>query len=118
MHADERALGVLRPDQEPRATQYVGEMLDIIGRLEQNGLAYQAGDGDVNYSVRGFRATASCRARRWTTCGPASAWPWTRPSATPGFRALEGRQGRGAAGNQMGIPLWLRPPGLASSARP
>lgn len=54
MHADERALGVLRPDQEPRATQYVGEMLDIIGRLEQNGLAYQAGDGDVNYSVRGF----------------------------------------------------------------
>ncbi|ANY17178.1 cysteine--tRNA ligase [Bordetella pseudohinzii] len=54
MHADEGALGVARPDQEPRATQYVGEMLDIIGRLEQKGLAYQADDGDVNYSVRGF----------------------------------------------------------------
>jgi len=54
MHADERALGVQMPDHEPRATQYVGDMLDIIGRLEKNGLAYQAGDGDVNYAVRGF----------------------------------------------------------------
>jgi len=54
MHADERALGVQSPDREPRATQYVGEMLDIIGKLEQNGLAYQADDGDVNYAVRGF----------------------------------------------------------------
>ncbi len=54
MHADERALGVESPDREPRATQYVGEMLDIIGKLEQNGLAYQAEDGDVNYAVRGF----------------------------------------------------------------
>ncbi|MDM9560678.1 MULTISPECIES: cysteine--tRNA ligase [Bordetella] len=54
MHADERALGVQPPDREPRATQYVGDMLDIIGRLEQNGLAYRAEDGDVNYAVRGF----------------------------------------------------------------
>ncbi|MCV6901179.1 MAG: cysteine--tRNA ligase, partial [Achromobacter xylosoxidans] len=51
MHADERALGVDSPDREPRATQYVGEMLDIIGKLEQKGLAYQADDGDVNYAV-------------------------------------------------------------------
>lgn len=54
MHADERALGVQPPDREPRATQYVGEMLDIIGRLESKGLAYRAEDGDVNYAVRGF----------------------------------------------------------------
>lgn len=54
MHADERALGVQPPDREPRATQYVGDMLDIIQKLEQNGLAYRADDGDVNYSVRGF----------------------------------------------------------------
>ncbi|OZI39841.1 cysteine--tRNA ligase [Bordetella genomosp. 5] len=54
MHADEQALNVQSPDREPRATQYVGEMLDIIGRLQQNGLAYQADDGDVNYAVRGF----------------------------------------------------------------
>jgi len=54
MHADERALGVASPDHEPLATEYVGEMLDIIGRLEEKGLAYQAEDGDVNYAVRGF----------------------------------------------------------------
>jgi len=54
MHADERALGVASPDHEPRATEYVGEMLNIIGRLEEKGLAYQAADGDVNYAVRDF----------------------------------------------------------------
>ncbi len=54
MHADERALGVQTPDDEPRATGYVGEMLDIIRRLEDKGLAYHATDGDVNFAVRAF----------------------------------------------------------------
>ncbi len=54
MHEDERALGVLEPDFEPRATQYVPQMLDLIARLEANGLAYRAADGDVNYAVRKF----------------------------------------------------------------
>ncbi len=54
MHEDADALGVLRPDAEPRATEYVPEMLDLIGKLEANGLAYRASDGDVNYAVRKF----------------------------------------------------------------
>ena len=54
MHEDADALGVLRPDFEPRATEYVPEMLDLIGQLEAKGLAYQATDGDVNYAVRKF----------------------------------------------------------------
>jgi cysteinyl-tRNA synthetase len=54
MHEDADALGVLRPDHEPRATDFVPEMLDLITRLEANGLAYQAADGDVNYAVRKF----------------------------------------------------------------
>ena len=54
MHQDLDALGVLRPDHEPRATQYVPQMLNLIGLLEQNGLAYRAADGDVNFSVRKF----------------------------------------------------------------
>jgi cysteinyl-tRNA synthetase len=54
MHEDADALGVLRPDHEPCATQFVPEMLDMIGKLEANGLAYRAGDGDVNYAVRKF----------------------------------------------------------------
>lgn len=54
MHADERALNVQSPDDQPRATGYVSEMLDIIKRLEAEGLAYQAEDADVNYAVRSF----------------------------------------------------------------
>jgi cysteinyl-tRNA synthetase len=54
MHEDLDALGVLRPDHEPRATQYVPQMLDLIGLLERNGLAYRAADGDVNFAVRRF----------------------------------------------------------------
>ncbi len=54
MHEDEAKLGVLRPDVEPRATEYVAEMLAMIQTLEIRGLAYQAANGDVYYSVRGF----------------------------------------------------------------
>ena len=54
MHQDAGALGVQPPDHEPRATQYVPQMLEMIAQLEQNGLAYQAADGDVNYAVRKF----------------------------------------------------------------
>jgi len=54
MHQDAEALGVQQPDHEPRATQFVPEMLEMISRLEQNGLAYKAADGDVNYAVRKF----------------------------------------------------------------
>jgi cysteinyl-tRNA synthetase len=54
MNEDAAALGVQRPDHEPRATDHVPQMLGLIGRLERNGLAYKAVDGDVNYSVRDF----------------------------------------------------------------
>ena len=54
MHRDVGALGVAVPTHEPRATDYVPQMLDIIGRLESKGLAYRASGGDVNYSVRRF----------------------------------------------------------------
>ncbi|KVL42034.1 cysteine--tRNA ligase [Burkholderia territorii] len=54
MHEDEAALGIQRPDIEPRATQFIPQMLGMIERLETNGYAYQATDGDVNYSVRKF----------------------------------------------------------------
>ncbi|WP_334159144.1 cysteine--tRNA ligase [Oryzomicrobium sp.] len=54
MHEDADALGVERPDHEPRATQFVPQMLSMIGTLEEKGLAYQASGGDVNYAVRKF----------------------------------------------------------------
>ncbi|MBV8620256.1 MAG: cysteine--tRNA ligase [Curvibacter sp.] len=54
LHEDADALGVQRPTHEPRATEYVPQMLKMIGTLEAHGLAYRAGNGDVNYSVRKF----------------------------------------------------------------
>jgi cysteinyl-tRNA synthetase len=54
MNEDADALGVLRPTFEPRATQYVPQMLDMIEKLERHGYAYRAPDGDVNYAVRKF----------------------------------------------------------------
>lgn len=54
MHRDFDALGIAKPTHEPRATDYVPQMLDIIGKLEARGLAYQADSGDVNYAVRKF----------------------------------------------------------------
>ena len=54
MHADLDALGILRPTHEPRATQYVPQMLAMIQTLEAKGLAYRSTDGDVNYAVRKF----------------------------------------------------------------
>jgi len=54
MQRDIGALGIEAPSLEPRATEYVPQMLELIGRLEQKGLAYQGSDGDVNFAVRKF----------------------------------------------------------------
>ncbi|MEO8156775.1 MAG: cysteine--tRNA ligase [Betaproteobacteria bacterium] len=54
MNEDAAALGVLKPDVEPRATDNVPQMLDLIGQLVKKRLAYQATNGDVYYSVREF----------------------------------------------------------------
>ena len=54
MHEDEAALNIQRPDAEPRATEYVPQMLRMIGRLQDNGLAYRSSDGDMVYAVRRF----------------------------------------------------------------
>jgi cysteinyl-tRNA synthetase len=54
MDEDTDALGILQPDHVPRATEYVPQMLNLIDKLEQRGLAYQGEDGDVNYAVRNF----------------------------------------------------------------
>jgi cysteinyl-tRNA synthetase len=54
MHQDIGLLGIEPPSVEPRATEYVPQMLSLIGQLEGKGLAYRASNGDVNYSVRKF----------------------------------------------------------------
>jgi cysteinyl-tRNA synthetase len=52
MYADYDALGVLRPTHDPRATDYIPQMVEIVQLLERNALAYRADSGDVNFAVR------------------------------------------------------------------
>ena len=54
MHEDFAALGVLTPDVEPRATEYIPQIVEMIGTLVEKGYAYVAGNGDVLYSVGAF----------------------------------------------------------------
>ncbi|SPJ34669.1 cysteine--tRNA ligase [Kushneria phyllosphaerae] len=54
MHEDERRLGVLPPDQEPRATAHIDDIIVMIRTLIERGYAYHADNGDVFYRVRRF----------------------------------------------------------------
>jgi cysteinyl-tRNA synthetase len=54
MHEDEDALGVLRPDSEPRATQSIPEMIAMIQALVDRGYAYVGSNGDLFYAVQKF----------------------------------------------------------------
>ena len=54
MNQDADALGVIRPDFEPRATEHVANMHALISQLIEKGLAYPAPNGDVYYAVRQF----------------------------------------------------------------
>mgnify|MGYP000890744873 FL=1 len=56
MNEDATALGVVVPDFEPRATGYIAPMIAMIQTLIDKKLAYQAGNGDVYYSVHDFPA--------------------------------------------------------------
>ena len=54
LHQDADALGIERPTLEPRAMDYVPQMVSMIGSLQNKGLAYQASNGDMNFAVRKF----------------------------------------------------------------
>jgi cysteinyl-tRNA synthetase len=54
MNEDCSALGIVRPDHEPRATQYVPQMIAMIGELIARDYAYLARNGDVMYAVARF----------------------------------------------------------------
>ena len=54
LHQDADALGIERPTLEPRAMDYVPQMLSMINTLQSKGLAYQASNGDMNFAVRKF----------------------------------------------------------------
>ena len=64
MHRDYDALGILRPDQEPRATEYVPGMIAMTQTLIDKGYAYVASDGDVMYSVSKFEPYGQLSGKR------------------------------------------------------
>ena len=109
MNEDFAALGLQAPDHEPRATEFVPQMLDLIGLLEEKELAYAADDGDVNFAVRRFprygalsnRSLDELRAGERVTREAAKRDPldfvlWKR--AKPGEPQWESRWGAGRPG--------------------
>ena len=64
MHRDYDALGILRPDHEPRATGHVAGMIQMSARLIEKGFAYVSGSGDVMFSVRSFAAYGALSGER------------------------------------------------------
>ena len=63
-HEDEAALGVLRPDVEPRATQSIEIIVRMIGELLRKGYAYQGSNRDVYYSVGHFKGYGQLSGKR------------------------------------------------------
>ncbi len=64
MHEDCRALGLLDPEAEPRATQYIGPIVSMVERLIEGGSAYRGTNGDVYYDVSTFPAYGALSDRR------------------------------------------------------
>ena len=54
MHEDERLLNVLPPDQEPKATSHIEDIISMVSTLIEKGAAYKADNGDVYYRVNDF----------------------------------------------------------------
>ena len=54
MHQDEQNLGILPPSIEPRATEFIGPIIELVNRLIEKGHAYAAQNGDVYYRVTSF----------------------------------------------------------------
>ena len=55
MHEDNKALGVLPPDEEPRATEFIPQIIALIEILIEKGYAYVGTNGDIYYNVRHFK---------------------------------------------------------------
>ena len=67
--SDLQTLACLRPHHLPKATDYIPQIIDLIGRLEQRGIAYRAGDGSVYFSINKYRA-CGCRYGQLVTLDP------------------------------------------------
>ena len=60
---DFQALNCLRPQQTPRATEHLADIISLIEKLVARGLAYRAADGSVYFSIEKYRAGGACYGR-------------------------------------------------------
>lgn len=54
MHEDFDALQILKPDHEPKATEYIRQMIRLIQAIIENKHAYVTDNGDVYFDVRSY----------------------------------------------------------------
>ncbi len=64
MHADERALGLMSPDHEPKATAHIAQMITLIESLIESGHAYVSESGDVCFAVESYAEYGALSHRR------------------------------------------------------
>ncbi len=64
MNEDCERLGIVRPDHEPRATQYLPQIIAMIAQLLERGYAYPAASGDVMYAVARFAGYGKLSGKR------------------------------------------------------
>jgi len=64
MNEDCQRLGVARPDYEPRATEYVPQIIAMVRQLLERGFAYVAANGDVMYAVARFAGYGKLSGKR------------------------------------------------------
>ena len=109
--ADTDALGLGRPDHEPKATETIGPIVALIEDLVDSGHAYES-SGDVYFRVRSFPAYGQLSNRDTDADGPGRGGRQRRAQGGPArLRALEGAQG--GRGHVLAEPLGRRPSRLA-----
>lgn len=64
MHEDFAALNILTPDNEPKATNFMAQMIDLVKNLEEKGFAYKSSNGDVYYKVRKLESYGQLSGRK------------------------------------------------------
>ena len=101
---DRNALGIRAPDIQPRATEHVAGMIEMISHLIEKGLAYER-NGDVYYDVSQFDDTVVRLTRISMTSWPAPAWMWVSPRTTLSTSHYGRRPSRGnRRGAVLGAP--------------
>lgn len=92
-YEDMHALGVLDADVEPKATEHITDIIDMVGRLVEKGFAYVV-DSNVYFSVEKFDSYGQLSGRRLEEMVAGARIAVDEKEKSYGFRALEGRKAR------------------------